>query len=537
MMASVHPFPLFNLQDSHNEAISFGQTSVSSGLSLAFKLQSSICLATVEGIAPLDVCRLIADSSEQTLTECTLATIESLLGQYSYNNDQWSFNPGLLARKGEYITVWANQLLEDPQLITSLAASVSTGTIQVPLAHLHRGVPFTAQTLLVGSNIIVLGSHVELAELETYWPNLYQDINLTAEFYDRIAVEDAQNYVGFLKGIAKSSHQTTLNADAIDRLLRLSSRWAGHSGCLSLQTSKFKHLLREASAYSDQSSLSAQDIQVALSNIEKRTLQLARDSYRDFVEGTMKLQVTGDIVGQVNGLTVVEVGDIAYGEPARITATVHYGDGDVIDIERKAELAGNIHAKGTMILAAYVAQIFGKDAPLHLSANIVFEQSYYEVDGDSASLAELVALMSALARIPVHQSMAVTGAIDQFGYVQAIGGINEKIEGFYTVASMMAPNHSFSIVMPKSNLIQLNLNDTCAEAVQNGRLKIHTVEHVSEAVELLMSTPSGAGAENEVHQYPKGTVFAKVHHRLGDLAEPDDERIGLLGLIRSFFSR
>jgi len=210
-------------------------------------------------------------------------------------------------------------------------------------------------------------------------------------------------------------------------------------------------------------------------------------------------------------LTVVTMGGSEFGEPSRITATIHYGDGDIIDIERKSDLSGNIHTKGVMILSAYLANQFARHEPLSVSATVVFEQSYYEVDGDSASLGELCCLISALAEQPVKQSLAITGAVDQFGNVQSIGAVNEKIEGYYALCEHRGLNGEQGVIIPQSNKHQLNLNDEIVEAVKNGQFHVYTVEHVEEALELLTETPIK-------------TLFQNVRDRTLDSSDNDQPR-------------
>ena len=227
------------------------------------------------------------------------------------------------------------------------------------------------------------------------------------------------------------------------------------------------------------------------------------------------------MVGQINGLTVIDTLDYCYGEPARITASVHYGDGEVADIERKSELAGNIHAKGMMILSACLYRVFGRDAPLHLNANIVFEQSYQEIDGDSASLAEYCSLISAITEQPIDQGLAVTGALDQFGNVQAIGGVNEKIEGFFKLCARRGLTGSQGVIMPKSNVQQLNLTPDVITAVEQGLFQLYEITHVDQAVTLLMGIK--AGEADEDNNFPEDTLYGMVQQRLDRLAGNLDE--------------
>lgn len=284
---------------------------------------------------------------------------------------------------------------------------------------------------------------------------------------------------------------------------------------------RYNELLSRANFFAKGEMIEAQDIEAAIKardNAQSLSKNMSRDA---MAKGQILIDTQGLCIGQVNGLTVLDMGSVEFGEPSRITATVHYGDGDIIDIERKAELAGNIHAKGVMILTAFLAARFAQESPLHLSASLVFEQSYHEVDGDSASAGELVCLLSALAELPVRQDIAITGAIDQFGNVQAIGGVNAKVEGFFDVCQSRGLTGSQGVILPKANLEQLNLNDEVCQAVAKGEFHLWCVSHVDEAIALMMETD--AGQADDEGQYPKDSVYGRIHLRqtaLMELEEP-----------------
>ena len=242
-------------------------------------------------------------------------------------------------------------------------------------------------------------------------------------------------------------------------------------------------------------------------------------SAQSFDDNFINLPTKGAMVGQINGLTVIDTGDYTYGEPARITTSVHYGDGEVADIERKSELGGNIHAKGMMIMQAFVSSALNLEDPLPYAASVVFEQSYCEVDGDSASLAELCSLVSALSEYPINQHIAVTGAVDQFGRVQAVGGLNEKIEGFYHVCKHNGLTGEQGVILPKSNLRHLALKPDLIESIKNEEFHIWSVSNVDEAIPLIMNKPFRDDEEESVlskiaerienferHEHPPGIV-------------------------------
>lgn len=232
---------------------------------------------------------------------------------------------------------------------------------------------------------------------------------------------------------------------------------------------------------------------------------------RQILEGQVYIETSGSVVGQVNGLTVVTMGGAEFGEPTRITATVHYGDGDIIDIDRKSELSGSIHTKGVMILSAYIANVFARSEEMRLSATIVFEQSYYEVDGDSASLAELCCLLSALAEAPIAQGLAITGAVDQFGRVQAIGAVNEKIEGHFALCQERGFDGKQGVIIPSANLSQLNLEPDVIAAVVAGHYHVYAIDDVAEALTLLTGEK-------------QNQLYARIEKRLDELQHCEPEQ-------------
>ena len=233
--------------------------------------------------------------------------------------------------------------------------------------------------------------------------------------------------------------------------------------------------------------------------------------------GLILIDSSGSRSGQVNGLSVLQLGDVAFGQPSRITATARLGEGELVDIEREVELGGAIHSKGVMILSAYLASHYAPELPLSLRATLVFEQSYAGVDGDSASVAELVALLSALADAPIRQSLAVTGSVNQHGQVQAIGGVNEKIEGFFEICRVRGLDGTQGVVIPAANVPHLMLRDDVVEASRTGQFNVWAVADVDQAATLL--TGIDAGARDADGNFPEGSLNARVEARLRALSE------------------
>ena len=233
--------------------------------------------------------------------------------------------------------------------------------------------------------------------------------------------------------------------------------------------------------------------------------------------GTLVIDTEGSQVGQINGLSVLQLAGYAFGRPSRITARVRIGKGEVIDIEREVKLGGPLHSKGVLILGSLLSARYAADRPLSLSASLVFEQSYGGIDGDSASSAELYALMSAIADLPIRQSLAVTGSVNQHGEVQAIGGVNEKIEGFFDLCNARGLTGDQGVLIPATNVKHLMLHRRVTEAAAAGRFHIYPVETIDQGIALLTGTP--AGARDSSGRFPDGSVNQRVEQRLAELAE------------------
>lgn len=435
-----------------------------------------------------------------------------LIGHLSATEPQ-QYHPGALANC-QYLFICAESLWKREPLWELLLQIIEQGYYAV-----HSdwpNVPLKCKIILVGSSALYSVSYVEERLFSSHFP-------LLGELVTEITIPEysEQDYLSWLVTLAHERN-ITLEQSAIAPLFIYSSRLADHQQRLSLLTVPLVQLIEQAKAYKGESRLDAQAIEYALQQQTKRHNASQELSAQSFDDNFINLPTEGTMVGQINGLTVLDTAEYCYGEPARITASVHYGDGEVADIERKSELGGNIHAKGLMILSSCLYRIFGKDAPLHLNANIVFEQSYQEIDGDSASLAEYCALMSAIAEQAIDQGIAATGAIDQFGQVQAIGGVNEKIEGFFNLCHRRGLTGTQGVILPKSNVQQLNLHQDVIQAISENKFHLYQVEHIDEAVTILMKKPAGARDENG--QFEENSLYGLVQTRLEGLAGyPDEE--------------
>ncbi|HDM8071833.1 Lon protease family protein [Vibrio harveyi] len=458
-----------------------------------------------------------------------VVTVESLdakelFDRYSVNQDgQTTFESGLLSKAdGGYLVVPANLVLANAARWPNIKAAVQGGSF-APINLTPNRIassPFAPQDYDV--KLIITGDRNQLAEIEYVDEDFSTGLTMYTEVEEDIHLsqENLSKYVGLVNWICHEYQHPTLSNEAFRRLILAGMRYTEDQHYLPLGVLWHNQLLGLAGQYSNSSSIEFDDIDRAIDDKYYRESYLPQRAVDDILDGQVIIETTGEQVGQINGLTVIDMAGhpVSYGEPARISCVIHFGDGDISDVERKAELGGNLHAKGMMIMQAFVSSALNLDEPLPYSASIVFEQSYSEVDGDSASLAELCCLVSALSESPVNQQIAVTGAVDQFGRVQAVGGLNEKIEGFYQVCKHQGFTGEQGVIMPKSNLKHLALHKDVIQSIKNGEFHIWSVSTVDEAIPILMSKPFrgeedsiiGKIAERienfERHEHPEGIV-------------------------------
>lgn len=449
---------------------------------------------------------------------------KELFDRYSVNQDgQATFESGLLSKAhGGYLVIPANLVLANAARWPNIKAAVQGGSF-APINLTPNRIassPFAPQEYNV--KLIITGDRNQLAEIEYVDEDFSAGLTMYTEVEEDIHLsqENLRNYISLVNWICHEYQHPALSNEAFRRLILAGMRYTEDQHYLPLGVMWHNQLLGLASQYSNSSVIEFDDIDQAIDDKYYRESYLPQRAVDDILDGQVIIETTGEQVGQINGLTVIDMAGhpVSYGEPARISCVIHFGDGDISDVERKAELGGNLHAKGMMIMQAFVSSALNLDEPLPYSASIVFEQSYSEVDGDSASLAELCCLVSALSESPVNQQIAVTGAVDQFGRVQAVGGLNEKIEGFYQVCKHQGFTGEQGVIMPKTNLKHLALHKDVIESIKNGEFHIWSVSTVDEAIPLLMSKPFrgeddsiiGKIAERienfERHEHPEGIV-------------------------------
>ncbi len=327
--------------------------------------------------------------------------------------------------------------------------------------------------------------------------------------------ENVNKYARLIADLTKDKALRAMNRAAVARVIEYSSRQVSDSRKLSTHISQISDLVKEADYFarvSNSNTIGRNHVEQAIEARDNRADQLRELMTEQIRRGIIMIQTQGAVVGQINSLVVYEVAHFSFGRPSRVTCQVRIGKGDIIDIEREVELGGPSHTKGVLILSSFLAARFAKEAPLSLEASLVFEQSYGEVDGDSASSAELYALLSAISEVPIRQDLAVTGSVNQFGQVQAIGGVNEKIEGFFDICKMQGLTGTQGVLIPQSNVPHLMLRQDVLDAAKDGKFHIYPIATIDEGIELLTGIP--AGELQESGEYPLGSINRKVQLRL-----------------------
>jgi lon-related putative ATP-dependent protease len=433
---------------------------------------------------------------------------------------------------GGFLLLEAEQVLEQPYAWQGLKRALRSKSLK--LSSLEQMLTLTGTISLEPDGIpfnlkvVLLGDRETFYLLQQFDPELGEFFKMRADFENSMprTLENEQKYAHFLADFVQKEELRPLEKSAVMRLVEEASRDADDQEKLSLHAASVGDLLREANYWAGEAGaklIKNTHIQAALEGQERRHERLRKLYMEEIAKGTQLFTGEGEVVGQVNGLTVVQYADAEFGMPSRISVTAHYGHGDITDIERDVDLGGAIHSKGVLILSSYLKSVFGAEHALRFAANIAFEQSYGGVDGDSASLGELCGLLSAIAKLPVKQHIAITGSMNQFGEVQPIGGVNEKIEGFYSACQLKGLKGPQAVIIPVQNVRHLMLREDVLNAVKEKRFTIYAVSRVEEAIELLLGLPAGKLGKDDL--FPEDSVFGKVADRLEIWrhAEKDDD--------------
>ncbi|HEX9187278.1 MAG TPA: Lon protease family protein, partial [Vicinamibacteria bacterium] len=427
---------------------------------------------------------------------------------------------------GGYLIVDARRLLLQPLAWDELKRALRSKVIRIEslgqALSLHATASLEPEPIPLEAKVVLLGErhlYYLLSQLDPEFPELFK---VAADFEEEIerTAEGEQLYARLLGTFARREGLRPLDPGAVARAIEQASRRAADADRLQVHAETVADLLREADHLAGEAGagvVTAGHVQEALDAQVRRASRVRERIHEDIRRGTLLIDTRGEVVGQVNGLVVLQLGGYAFGRPSRITARARLGNGNVVDIEKEVALGGPIHSKGVLILAGFLGQRFASERPLSLAASLVFEQSYSGVEGDSASCGELVALLSALGELPVRQGRAITGSVNQHGQVQPIGGVNEKIEGFFDVCRAGGLTGDQGVLIPASNVKHLMLRADVVEAAEKGLFHVWPVETVDEAVELLTGVPAGErGADG---RYPEGSANRRVDDRLAAFAE------------------
>ncbi|MCG6923042.1 MAG: AAA family ATPase [Acidobacteria bacterium] len=427
---------------------------------------------------------------------------------------------------GGYLIVEARKLLQQPMAWDELKRSLRSQLVRVDsLARAYSLVTTASlepEPIPLDVKVVLVGERQLYYLLSALDPEFCELFKVAADFEEQIdrTPEGEELYARLLGTFARREDLRPLDPGAVARAVEHASRRAGDSGKLQVHAESLADLLREAdhiAGEAEAETVSAAHIQTAIDAWIRRASRVRERVQEDILRGTVLIDTRGETVGQVNGLSVLQLGGYAFGRPNRITARVRLGNGSVVDIEKEVALGGPLHSKGVLILAGFLGQRFASGRPLSLAASLVFEQSYSGVDGDSASCAELVALLSALADAPVRQGRAITGSVNQHGQVQPIGGVNEKIEGFFDVCQGRGLSGGEGVLIPASNVKHLMLRADVVEAAEKGLFHIWPVETVDQAVELLTGLP--AGVRGDDGHFAEGSVNRRADDRLAEFAK------------------
>lgn len=426
---------------------------------------------------------------------------------------------------GGYLIIDAYKLLNQPNSWEALKRALSTQQINIePTSQnsMASGITLNPEAIPLSIKVILLGDHHLYFSLYEQDPQFNLLFKVVADFEDAITRDDTsiQQFSEMVASISNTQELRAFDRSGVARLVEQSSRWIEDTEKLSTHMGELRDLMTEADYWAAKNShlhVKAQDVNQAIDQQQYRVARLKTEVQESILRGITLISTSGETIGQVNGLTIASLGHFTFGQPSRISAVARLGDGKIIDIEHESNLGGDIHTKGVLILSNFFNARFVKEQSLSFTASIVFEQSYGEIDGDSASAAELVALLSAIGEIPIKQSIAVTGAINQHGVVQAIGGVNDKIEGFYDICKKRGLDGSHGVIIPQHNVKQLMLRQDIRNSVKQNQFAVYAVDNIDQVIEILMGIPAGNRSENG--EFDANTVNAKVENKLIEMAK------------------
>ncbi|MEO0131993.1 MAG: ATP-binding protein [candidate division WOR-3 bacterium] len=453
-------------------------------------------------------------------------TIERTWNRYGqWRSDFTKIKAGsILLANGGFLILNAIDVLLEPNVWNILKRTLRSGYLEISSTDQISLLPLSTlkpEPIPLDLKVILIGDPTLYYLLYTYDEDFRKVFKIRADFDWEIPLNETnlKEYLAVLKAICEKECLLPFDRTGIKRVLKYALRLSGHKNKLSIRFNQIADILREANYWAqkdNQTVVTEYYVQKAIAEQKDRVKLIEEKIQKMISDGTIFIDTDGSVVGQVNGLSLLDLGDYVFGKPSRITAKIGVGTMGVINIEREAELSGPIHNKGVYIISGYLRDKYAQDKPLTLTASICFEQSYSGVEGDSASSAELYALLSSLAELPLRQDLAVTGSVNQKGEIQPVGGINEKIEGFYVTCKAKGLTGTQGVIIPEANVGNLVLSDEIIESISQNKFHVYAIKTIDEGIELLTGVP--AGTKDQGGNYPEGTVNYLVNEKLKNLA-------------------
>lgn len=458
----------------------------------------------------------------------------NIFGKLEYENyygalktDYTMLKPGLLHQaNGGYIIFQANDLLSNSLCYESLKKALRTKELGIENAADPRSsmvmISLKPEPIPLDLKVIIIGEeniYQTLLAMDNDFRKLFK---IKVEFEDDapLNIENMNKLARFISGYCAQEELPPLTKEAVARVIEYASKIADNQEKLSTRFNDLAQVIGEAATWARMArskTVTAEYVEKALKESIERVKKYDTRYMEMIEENTLLIETSGFTTGQINGLTIMSIGTYSFGKPVKITANTYTGKSGIINIEREVELSGSSHSKGVLILSGYLGEMFAQDIPLSLTASICFEQLYSGVDGDSASSTELYAILSSLSGIPINQAIAVTGSVNQKGEIQPIGGVNDKIEGFFQICKMRGLDGTHGVMIPKQNVHNLNLSEEIVEAVKEGKFHIYAISNIEEGIEILTGVPAGKKDSNG--HFPAGSVNYLAYEKLKKYAE------------------
>jgi lon-related putative ATP-dependent protease len=426
----------------------------------------------------------------------------------------------LLKANGGYLILEIASVLMNPFVWEALKRALQIKQLFIEDAPASAGMGTASlrpKPIPLEIKVILLGSYELFQVLQNFDPKFNKIFRVRADFDFEVEANDTtiQQYARFIARVCKHEDLLALTPEGVSAIVEYGKKSISHKQKLSLRFGQIMGILKEADYWARMDNavvVSRQHVVKAFTEYRFRYNLYEEKIHEAYVDDTIMIDVEGETVGQVNALAVYQIGDISFGRPSRITAEAYMGKEGIVNIDREAQLSGKTHDKGVMILSGYLGKTFAQKFPLSVTISITFEQSYGGIDGDSASSTELYAILSSLSGIPIRQGIAVTGSVNQKGQIQAIGGVNQKVEGFFEVCKAKGLNSKQGVMVPRANVKNLMLKHEVIEAVEAGKFHVYQVSTIEEGIEIL--TGVSAGKADKDGTFPKDTIFGNVQEKL-----------------------